>query len=292
MRTVQELVQKYGKYTLRKGGEELVFACPNCHRFKFEVNIKKNVFHCFVCGTSGKVWLETGGGNRFYSEFTREKKVKETNFRIPRFFARRLTMPMITYLRERGIRPGDEARMELGLSENFQLKNRVIIPIIEDGKMVSAVARAISPEQKPKELYLGEAKGNVLYNLDCLKKWRNVVVTEGIFDAEAVIRAGFNAVAIMGSSMTEVQMGKLLSHRPFEVLLMLDNDDAGRAGAQKIFKNMKSRFRGFIGMVHWKKSAMFSGWKDPGECPTYVIEEAIRQFSFSTIDQWKGKEVE
>lgn len=287
MRTVQELVQKYGKYTLRKGGQELIFSCPNCHRAKFEVNIKKNVYHCFRCGVAGKVWLEAGGGGRFYTEFTRETKVKDDTLKLD---IKPPSPEMTAYLESRGVTWRRAEIIGAGGVSNWKFAHRVVVPIVEEGRLVAASARAINDEIKPKEIFVGE-KSNVLYNLDCMNKWRNVVVTEGIFDAESVIRAGFNAVAILGSSMSEVQMGKLLAKRPFEVLLMLDNDEAGREGARRIFKNMKARFRGFIGMVHWKKNVMFSGWKDPGQCPTYVIEEAVRQFSFSNIDSWRGKEV-
>ncbi len=288
--TVEELVRKHGRPLTRKGGRELIFPCPKCKRTKFEINIDKNVFHCFRCGTSGRVWST---GKNYYTEFQAkvEKSIEVFHVNYVPFQHIGLPLPVEVseFLHEKNLLFTDAVRMGMGTSLAPTLRNRVIIPILENGKMVAAVGRALHKETKPKELFLGEAKGNVLYNIDTLNEyWKKVVIVEGIFDAEAVLRAGYAAVAVLGSNITDVQIGKLLAKRPGEILIMMDNDEAGREGAAKIFKKLHKRFKGFIGIVRWKSSPMLIQYKDPGESPIYIIDEAIRQFTYTSWEKLNG----
>ena len=54
---LQVLVKKLGKYRLRRG-VECSFKCPDCrdYKYRFDVNLKMKVFHCFHCGYSGQIW--------------------------------------------------------------------------------------------------------------------------------------------------------------------------------------------------------------------------------------------
>jgi len=61
-----------------------------------------------------------------------------------------------------------------------------------------------------------------------------VIVVEGFFDAAKVWQAGHrNVVALMGSSLSDVQSGLL--HKHFRsAVLMLDGDAAGQAATEAI----------------------------------------------------------
>ena len=57
-----------------------------------------------------------------------------------------------------------------------------------------------------------------------------MIIVEGFFDAAKVWQAGYrNVVALMGSSLSDVQAGLLPQHF-WLGLLMLDGDSAGQAG--------------------------------------------------------------
>jgi DNA primase len=60
-----------------------------------------------------------------------------------------------------------------------------------------------------------------------------VIVVEGFFDCMKVFQAGLsNVVGLMGSSMSDAQEKFLCQF--MRVIVLLDGDDAGRAGAQAI----------------------------------------------------------
>src|SRR3990167_11466301 len=70
---LKQLVQTFGSYRIQKGGEEYIFKCPECQRWKLSYNPKKEMLHpCFRC--SFKVKLP-----RLIKKIGRvfERKVKE-----------------------------------------------------------------------------------------------------------------------------------------------------------------------------------------------------------------------
>jgi DNA primase len=60
---------------------------------------------------------------------------------------------------------------------------------------------------------------------------------EGFFDAINLWQAGYPAVALMGSSMSEAQATTIRAHWR-KVILMLDGDEAGRAGTADILPRL------------------------------------------------------
>jgi DNA primase len=72
-----------------------------------------------------------------------------------------------------------------------------------------------------------------------------LVLVEGFFDVAALIESGcLNIGALMGSHMTEEQMGRvkfISSHVPIpKVTVFLDRDEAGIAGAEKAVALLRS----------------------------------------------------
>src|SRR4029077_9783753 len=81
----------------------------------------------------------------------------------------------------------------------------------------------------------GFHKAQVLFNLhrvltDQQRRVRPVVVVEGFVDCLNVDKAGFPAVALMGSSLSAAQE-RLLVANFNHVVLMLDGDEAGKKAA-------------------------------------------------------------
>jgi DNA primase len=74
------------------------------------------------------------------------------------------------------------------------------------------------------------------------------VLVEGFFDVLNVVKAGFDAVALMGVSMSKQQRALLLSHFS-EVVLLLDGDDAGRYETRRIAEALKHQIKLRIGVV-------------------------------------------
>jgi hypothetical protein len=127
---------------------------------------------------------------------------------------------------------------------------RVLIPIRDrGGQLVGLAARAISPSETPKyRLPSGFGRGQHLYGLDVVRDELrgsesplDLYVVEGVFDALRLRSLGQQAVAILGSQITDVQAALLeeLSGdaaglgRVLRVHLFLDHDPAGLSAAAR-----------------------------------------------------------
>lgn len=267
------LVRKLGIYRTRKRGEEMVFTCPECHRPKLEVNLRKGKFNCFRCKFSGSTSTLSrylGLHERFKVERqTPRKEVVSEGIKpieIPKYYGP-LTLyhvREIKYLESRGLTGERSSDIGIGLSSHLDLQGRVIIPIKESGVTVSYVARAINDRLMPKEIsppgHISN-KSNFLYNIDSISHLDTVVVTEGIFDCERVVSAGYKCVAIMGSNMSDVQIGKLLSLRPGRIILFLDGDEAGKEGTIRASISIQKR----TDMPISKIDAAHYERRDPGD---------------------------
>ncbi len=109
---------------------------------------------------------------------------------------------------------------------------RAVFPVwTPEGKLVGHIGRAIDSGVEPRYLCeRGFRKSLLLYNEQSGQATDTVFVVEGIFDALAVIQAGFaNVVALLGAVASPYQLAALSSSR--HVVSLLDADDAGRRGA-------------------------------------------------------------
>lgn len=125
-------------------------------------------------------------------------------------------------------------------------KNKIVIPIIEDGKIITLRGRFFdngldNPDQlatptytypKYKSMFIG---GGHFFNADILKGMKQgekVFLSEGEFDAMILTQSGYKAIGLMGvSSYTEAMIKRL---KGFELILCLDSDERGKREAQKI----------------------------------------------------------
>ena len=121
-----------------------------------------------------------------------------------------------------------------------RFRNRVTFPIFDQRNRVIAFGARALGEAQPKYLNSPETplfnKGNVLYGLSTVRssaiKSGRVVVVEGYTDVIAMVTAGIEAVAPMGTALTENQMLLLWRMSP-EPILCFDGDNAGLRAAQR-----------------------------------------------------------
>jgi len=118
-----------------------------------------------------------------------------------------------------------------------RFRRRIMFPLCDlRGRVLGFGARALDPDQKPK--YLNSAdnavyhKGRHLFGADVARahatKAGSVIVAEGYTDVIAMHQAGLrNTVGLMGTALTEEQVGELARLAP-KVQLALDADGAGQ----------------------------------------------------------------
>lgn len=255
-RLKDQIVRRLGDYSLRKGGTEYIFSCVWCGRKKLEVNFNKGRFNCLRCKEGGSVrWLakrlKLGGADLrhqvaseiFNKAFYSEIKSKEIS--IPGYDGSLYYNSEISrYIKERGVDIYRACRLGWGSTSDINLYGRLIIPIFEQGKIVCYVARSVNG-CLPKEICPPSTvvnRSHFLYNLDEIREGDRVILVEGIFGCEAVLKMGHKCVASMGSNLSDVQVGKLVATRPRSINIMYDGDLAGRKGATEAFSKIFKRF--------------------------------------------------
>ena len=154
---------------------------------------------------------------------------------------------LVGYLRRKGhsdeeaVAAGLVGRSDRGLFDWF--RDRLIVPIKDGrGRMIAFGGRAMRSDQRGKYV---NSQGTVLFNksatlyaLDlaraAIRKERAAVIVEGYFDAIALHQAGFdNAVASMGTALTEEQYHVLAAMRIDRSIVAFDGDAAGQLSAER-----------------------------------------------------------
>lgn len=152
------------------------------------------------------------------------------------------------YLTERGLTPETIAEFGLGFCAKGSMKDRIVIPIHNPvGELIGYAGRwpgEPSDAQPKYKLPVGFKKSAELFNLHRAIKEspeKPVVVVEGFFDAIKLHQLGVRkVVALMGCVLSPAQEELLLRHTTAQsnLLLMLDEDDAGRFGREQMMMRL------------------------------------------------------
>jgi DNA primase len=155
------------------------------------------------------------------------------------------------YLTERGLTPETIETFGVGHCSKGTMAERIAIPIFDlEGKVVAYAGRwpGDPPEGTPKyKLPQGFRKALELFNIDRAIKEpsdKPLVIVEGFFDAMKLHQHGCRkVVALMGSTMSIAQEQTIRKHtdRHSHIIVMLDEDEAGRFGREDIAVHL-SRF--------------------------------------------------
>jgi len=136
------------------------------------------------------------------------------------------------------IRPGKQSRGDYDL-----FRGRLIFPVYDLSGRIVAFAGRVLDDSKPKYINSPESpiyhKGRILFGLyqarQAMRRSGEVILVEGYFDQLALYRAGFpQVVATCGTALT-VDHARLLKRYVQRVLLLFDQDNAGK---QATFKAM------------------------------------------------------
>jgi DNA primase len=148
------------------------------------------------------------------------------------------------YLAERGLTPETIVDFGLGYCSRGMMAYRIAIPIHNvKGEVVAYAGRFPSepPEGTAKyKLPQGFRKSLELFNIDRAIKEspeKPLLIVEGFFDAMKLHQEGCRkVVALMGSTMSAAQEALIKKHtdRNSQIIVMLDEDEAGRAGREDI----------------------------------------------------------
>jgi DNA primase len=151
-----------------------------------------------------------------------------------------------TYLRRRGHSQADAQQAGLVRRDGSDFfQQRLMIPIRDErGRTVAFTGRTVQPDEVRKYVNTSETpvhvKARVLFALDvarsAIESEGFAVLVEGQFDAVTAHQFGVrNAIAASGTALTPEQIG-LLRRFTDELVLVFDNDRAGRNAIERAVK--------------------------------------------------------
>jgi DNA primase len=246
------------------------------------INFNKGLYHCFGCSRAGHIsglyhdltgeslLKDTGQATDEFSRFAYVPHHEEVDHTKPEKTVK-MTMrgrvipadqapPAIRYLRKRGI-PFTVARaMQMAFMEHgwidgnpeemdnrekppIEFTQRLLLPIYEDGVLLSVEGRDITGTSEKKVLYPRNTTVSTLYDLDKLDRKRTLYAVEGLMDL-AVLRSDpyfEHSTAIFGASLSRRQIWLLNQFEDF--VYIPDNDKAGRQTLAKLKDNLEKPFR-------------------------------------------------
>ncbi|MES0446471.1 MAG: toprim domain-containing protein [Desulfobacterales bacterium] len=253
--TMVHLLNHYSVQLNQLAPNHLAGSCPiHCgdNKNAFHVDLQKNLFNCFThCGGGSifdfvmkkeeisfykaalKIW------NTFYpppqqTHPPQQKKNQPLNLRLN-------LQPHHPYLTKRNVSPQLARYFQMGFCQYGIMKNRIAIPIYDIcNRIVAYCGRTINQNSSPKYLFPKNFnKSHHIFNIQHItpQMKKPVFIVEGFFDCIHIAKLGFDAVAIMGSSLSLHQLTLLKDINRFYIL-MLDGDEAGEKATIKISNKM------------------------------------------------------
>jgi DNA primase len=274
-------------------GDYLIF-CPYHNNYRTpagEVSKEKGTFFCFSCHesrslielvmhTTKKSYFES---SRFIDSAKGEidilgsldkilvEKVDYVSYdeiQIKRLGSQGRKSPRaVWYFESRRISTDSMAKFSLGYSEK---QDMITVPINDpSGSMfVGFVGRSVEGKRFKNTPNLPKSK--VLFNLHRAKRYDTVYVVESSFDAIRLDQCGLASVASLGSNISKFQI-ELLTKSFNSVIVIPDNDDAGKNMADKIIDKVGTRAVAF---------SLPNRFKDIGD----MSDADIKQLDIKTSD--------
>lgn len=262
----EELIYKH--FDVRSvSGDELMCICVfhDDSNASMQVNADTGLWLCFSCDAKGGpvtlfeevgVNITSGQENLDIQDVIlkinklRKPEPKEEE-RIYRddYLSQFSVVPIDYWEKGRGFSKKTVQAFELGYD---MLSDSATIPIRNiEGQLLGVIRRAFNPsDDEPRYKYpLKFKRSHHLFG-----EWRveadptatHVVLTEGSLDAIRVTEAGYNGMAIYGSSISETQVRVLRRLGVLRVTLFFDDDAAGRKARDRCLGQVYNRRRGKV----------------------------------------------
>jgi len=164
----------------------------------------------------------------FENEFPSEDELSEVEYP-----GKRQIVP--EWIFDRGFSRKTLKAWDCGMNEYGDL----IIPVYDvKQRLVGWMERRI--DATPKYMYSkGLRKSQLLFGEHKIQSTQTICITEGALDTMWLNQNGYTSVALLGASFSYAQQNRLKALHPEEIVLCLDNDDAGQKAMNKISSCMK-----------------------------------------------------
>jgi DNA primase len=274
-----QITDLFGPTELKRSGRDFVTRCPwhDDRRPSLMVSPTRNRVHCFVCGkgTDAIGWLQDRQGlsfqeavlelarrtgvsvaegdpeaqARFEQEWRERRQLMAQRTEQRQQFHQALVEQLeqggegADYIKARAISPETARTWQLGIAGG-----RLTIPLNDtSGQTVGFCGRATGSQEPKYRNSTGDLlfqRNGLVFGLDqaseAIRKQGTALLVEGPLDVIQLHQAGFaNAVACLGTSVSELQLQLLRRQGMKHLLIALDGDDAGQAATERLIEQLQ-----------------------------------------------------
>ena len=269
--TLTLITDRFGTDYKEASHGEITFNCPFClskrgkadDDHKLYVNTKSLKFHCFKCGSSGRlkklqnisevygVYEKLLAFGRAKEDIPTSDEDEDNMFYVP---VTPITKGTVAYdyclkrgITEELIRYYD---IRLGVGD---LAGRIVIPNNVFGMCWTDMysARTIIDQIPKYKNPTGAKKNTLVFNLKSIKDNQDkVIIVEGVITA---ICGGKDCVATYGCHPSDDQLNQIISRKPKSIYCCLDGDEAGQSGMKDLLNYLEEHYQGTLYYVTMPK---------------------------------------
>lgn len=242
-----------------RSGDEWLCLCPYHADTSpsFSVNIRLNVFICFACGAKGTMgqlaeYLRVGTpdpntpeteSDRLANLSAKVSLLKEAHDVVDEGLSEQYLGRFKhhhPYWSERGLSKGIQDEFELGYDP---MRDHGIIPLrAYNGSLLGVIRRQLAVDAVPRYLYpKGFKISQHLFGANKAMLHSRIAIVEGSLDCIACWDVGIPAVALLGSRLSRHQEFLLKTVGADFMVVMTDNDAAGKSAAAMVKEAFRSR---------------------------------------------------
>ena len=246
---------------------EVTFNCPFCLKkrgkadndHKLYVNTQSLKFHCFKCGSSGRLkrlvtneklsgvyekLLKMGNPDLNVDE------AEDTNDNMFYFPVTQILPGTVAYdyCLKRGITSDLIKYYDIRLGIN-ELAGRIVIPNNVYGMCWTDMysARTIIDQIPKYKNPTGAKKNTLVFNLKSIEPNQDkVIIVEGVITA---ICGGKDCVATYGCHPSDDQLDQIIDRKPKSIYCCLDGDEAGQSGMKELLAYLSKHYTGNLYFV-------------------------------------------
>lgn len=207
------------------------------------INLDMRVFHCFTCDRTYKEiefaqMILNKDKESIIREYTTKEELKNDTLNWEENQHKFLLENKDVLDKLYNLKINQETITELKLG---YIANSLATPVFKNGELINIARYNINKTpNKPKNEYNKNANSGDIIPFDIWKNdFRNTIICEGEKDMIVARSQGFNAITLTGGAQSNLQKDYLSYFKGRNVYICYDNDDVGRVGALKRYKELK-----------------------------------------------------
>jgi DNA primase len=164
--------------------------------------------------------------------------------------------------------------------EHWQIRydpayDAIVIPVFWEEELVGTITRHIRQDLPKYKNSEGLPSSKILFG-EISRTKNDIILCEGVLDAIWLWQCGFNAGSLLGDILSKQQVEILKRYKFGEIIIALDNDEAGKKGTlEAIDKLMSAGY--LLPQVKQIRFPVEPYKKDPQECSKDELEKLYNE---------------